>query len=142
MGGETLGFPKWMPFPQGNIWGALLPIDPSCEFGPCVPIGNGVAPAVAAIGACASNPACVTAVMTLMTATLMYLQHILPLPRATHNSTETPHGYEMCRLGGEFEDASVDQKYKLCAYSCESGQSMTIIWPRGGSCPATQVRIH
>lgn len=40
MGGETLGFPNWFPFPQGNIWGTLLPIDPSCEFGPCVPIGN------------------------------------------------------------------------------------------------------
>ena len=40
MGGETLGFPNWFPFPQGSIWGALLPVDPSCEFGPCVPITN------------------------------------------------------------------------------------------------------
>ncbi len=43
MGGETLGFPNWFPFPQGSIWRALLPIDPSCEFGPCVSIGNGYA---------------------------------------------------------------------------------------------------
>ena len=46
MAGETLGFPNWFPFPQGNIWGTLLPIDPSCEFGPCVPLGSGYATGV------------------------------------------------------------------------------------------------
>ena len=77
VGGERLGIPNWLPFPQGNIWGALLPVDPSCEFGPCVPIGNRLAPAVAAIGACAINPACRAAVTALITATVLYLPQIV-----------------------------------------------------------------
>jgi RHS repeat-associated protein len=35
MGGETLGFPNWFPFPQGNIWDVLLPGDVGCDFGVC-----------------------------------------------------------------------------------------------------------
>ena len=50
MGGETLGFPNWFPFPQGNIWGALLPIDPGCEFGPCVPLPSGYATGISGKG--------------------------------------------------------------------------------------------
>lgn len=35
LSGETLGFPNWFPFPQGNIWNVLLPPGASCEFVPC-----------------------------------------------------------------------------------------------------------
>ena len=42
MGGETLGFPNWFPFPQGNIWSLVLPGGMQCDFGVCVPIINGL----------------------------------------------------------------------------------------------------
>ncbi len=52
LNGETLGIPSGMRMNPGNIWSVLLPIDPGCEFGPCVPIANNFgAGEVAAAGA-------------------------------------------------------------------------------------------
>jgi hypothetical protein len=41
MGGETLGFPNWFPFPHQNPWDLLPPGRMQCDFGVCVPIGTG-----------------------------------------------------------------------------------------------------
>jgi hypothetical protein len=52
-------------------------------------------------------------------------------------------GYEICTYSGEFEDRAVDSQYKLCTYSCEAGPpAITIPFPVGAGCPATQVRTH
>lgn len=48
--GETNGIPNGMSLNWGGIWGALLPIDPSCEFGACVPIASGYATSVSGNG--------------------------------------------------------------------------------------------
>ena len=47
-GGETLGFPNRFPFPQQNIWDVFLPGGMRCDFGVCVPTGNGFTAAAAA----------------------------------------------------------------------------------------------
>jgi hypothetical protein len=41
--GEQLGFPTGFPFPQPDIWALLIPGSVTCEWGPCVPIGNSFA---------------------------------------------------------------------------------------------------
>ncbi len=58
MGGETLGFPNWFPFPQQNPWDVFLPSGMQCDFGVCVPIGNGIAGVDDAIeiGLCVAQP--------------------------------------------------------------------------------------
>ena len=65
MGGETLGFPNWFPFPQGSIWGALLPIGAGCDFGVCAPIPAGYSAASVAVplvtGICVASGVCETA---------------------------------------------------------------------------------
>jgi hypothetical protein len=56
--GETLGIPNGFPWRPGSIWSVFLPIDPQCEFGPCVVIGFGLAREAAKVGTgvCAAQP--------------------------------------------------------------------------------------
>lgn len=42
--GENLGLPPGVSANWGGILGAVLPIDPTCEFGTCIPIGEGFSP--------------------------------------------------------------------------------------------------
>jgi len=42
LSGETNGIPNGFRIPRQNIWNVLLPGTMQCDFGVCVPIGNGV----------------------------------------------------------------------------------------------------
>ncbi|HXZ81738.1 MAG TPA: RHS repeat-associated core domain-containing protein, partial [Terriglobales bacterium] len=42
LSGETNGIPNGFRIPRQNIWNVLLPGSMQCDFGVCVPIGNGV----------------------------------------------------------------------------------------------------
>jgi len=77
--GESLGIPTGLKVKFPGLWGTLLPIDPQCEFGPCVPIGNGFGAQVVVVGgvACLSNPACVTLVVITVAAVYYYGPQIL-----------------------------------------------------------------
>jgi len=55
MGGETLGIPNGMRLPKPSLASIILPGDMQCDFGVCVPIGNGVAVAIP-IAYCAAQP--------------------------------------------------------------------------------------
>ena len=90
MGGETLGFPNWFPFPQQNIWGVLLPGDAGCEFGPCIPgVGGFQAQAIPLGAACLSNPVCATA-LVLTTAAVVYWPQIVQFARRADKVTGNP----------------------------------------------------
>ena len=64
LNGETLGLPKGLNLKPASILEllGLAPAAPGtgCDFGVCVPIGNGIEPASATIGAiaCLSDPVC------------------------------------------------------------------------------------
>lgn len=86
MGGETLGFPNWFPFPQQNIWDVFLPNGVGCDFGACVPnIGFGLqaqAPVIA-VEACLESPPCVAAVMRGVAVAGLVLNDILMRRQST-----------------------------------------------------------
>lgn len=55
--------PNWFPFPQQNIWDVFLPGGMQCDFGVCVPIGNGVAAVAAPLAVpCLASGVCAVVV--------------------------------------------------------------------------------
>jgi RHS repeat-associated protein len=85
--GESLGIPTGLRVQFPDLWGTLLPIDPGCEFGPCVPFGNGyqdaatVAKAAPFVLPCLASKWCQAALVLTAVAVVGYYygtQNIVP----------------------------------------------------------------
>lgn len=81
LGGERLGIPASMKFPNPTLLSILIPSLPQCDFGPCVNIGNGFTPAVLGAVPCLANPVCAAIILGVTTvAVVAYVYvHYRPL---------------------------------------------------------------
>jgi RHS repeat-associated protein len=85
--GESLGIPRGMSLPNPSLASIFLPDSAGCEFGPCAPVGNGMAQAAVLpyIAPCLSNPACASVMVVATVATVGYYGYKYYMGRVQSN---------------------------------------------------------